>query len=101
MVLYVTGSFSLKEHLGLFVGETDINTVWPQSLKAPKPRSALELHWRNTWSFFALLLPQVTSQQAHSGWTMFTDATNTNGYLLSSEHHLPPGFSYEHSHDYS
>lgn len=28
---------------------------------------------------------------------MFTDATNTNGYLLSFKHHPPPGFSYEYS----
>lgn len=97
----LTGCFSLKEHLGLFMGEKHINVVWPQSLKAPETlvctRAASEEHME----IFALLLPQVTSQQAHSGWTMFTDATNTNGYLLSSEHHLPPGFSYEHSHDYS
>lgn len=42
-------------------------------------------------------MPWVTSEKAHGGWTMFTDATNTNGYLLSFKHHLPPGFSYEYS----
>lgn len=76
----------------------------PFGFPPPTTRSAL-VPFKDTlkehMELFALLLPPVTSQQAHSWWTMFTDATNTNGYLLSSEHHLPPGFSYEYSHEYS